>query len=408
MRKTLGPFLGVDNRRHPTDLTINLERAKLDLLAAAVNVDLVAGGKVRRRAGFTQKLDRRVHCLWGDGDALGYGVLGTDLVAINEQGMFKVVQGGMPERVPVSFARRDGVVWWVNGLRMGAVIGDTPVQPTPALQHLPAVSAQGDGGLDAGTYQLAFSFSGALGEGPATEPVAVQVPANGCIHITGLVEPEGMHLNCYMTGANGTVFNAVDLARYADQARIATDDSEGAVAETIGLQPLPVGTLVRSHKSRLLTAKDNYLFYSEPFAPLLAKPSNFLAFEDAVSMVCPCGDGVFVGTTRATYWLTGELADATLIEVLPYGALPRSERASPADAGVVFWYSPRGLVRATAEGVAKAVQQERLALSGGKSAATYVRERNGQTHVIAAVQAPQRTKGAVYASIDAEIIRRSL
>lgn len=408
MRKTLGPFLGVDNRRHPTDLTISLERAKLDLLAAAVNVDLVDSGKVRRRSGYTQRLQGRVHSLWGDGAPLGYAVMGNDLVAVDDRGFAMPVQGGMPERVPVSFTRRDGVVWWANGLRMGAVIGDKPAQLTPALAHFPAVVAAEDGGLDAGTYLLVFSLSGVLGEGPATEPVAVEVPANGCIELTGLVEPDGFYLNCYMTGANGTVFNAVELARYADRARIARPDDEGAEAESIGLIPLPMGATIRSHKSRLLTAKDQYLFYSEPFAPLLAKPTNFVAFEDRVCMVCPCGGGVFVGTTRATYWLPGDLTQADLVEVLPYGALPGSDCVSPRDSDVVFWHSPRGLIRGMGTGAVQAVQQERLALAGGRAAATYVRERNGQSHVIASIQAPQEARGAVYASIDAEIIRRSL
>lgn len=408
MRKVLGPFLGVDNRRHPTDLTVNVERAKLDLLAGAINVDLVQGGILRRRAGTTQKINRRIHSLWGDGDSLGYGVLGTDLVAVDSEGFFKVVQSGMPERVPMSFTRRAGVVHWANGLRMGAVIGDQPVQPTPALQHLPSACAVADGGLQAGTYQLVFSLSGVLGEGPATQTVAVDVPANGCIALHGLVEPEGCYLNTYITGPNGTVFNRVEIARLEDQARIAVLDDEGGEAETIGLVNLPVGAIVRAHDARLLTAKDQFLFYSEPFAPLLAKPTNFIAFEDPVCMVQPCEAGIFVGTTRATYWLAGDVPQAGLVKVLPYGALRGSECVSPRDAGVVFWHSPRGLIRGMATGAVQAVQQERLALAQGRTAATYVRERNGQTHVIAAVQAPQRAKGAVYASISAEVIRRSM
>lgn len=408
MRKQLGPFVGVDNRRHPTDLTITLDRARLDALAAAVNVDLAQGGKIRRRAGFTRLLDQRVHSLWGDGDELGYGVLGTDLVAIDANGFAKVVQGGMPERVPVSFTRRAGVVFWANGLRMGAVIGEQPVQPTPALQNLPTVGVLPDGGLQAGTYQLVFTLSGVLGEGPATHPVAVDVPEQGCIQIMGMVEPEGFVLNTYITAPNGTVFNGVEVARYADQGRIAVLDDAGAQAETIGLVALPVGSVVRSQDARLLSAKENLLFYSEPFAPLLAKPTNYIAFEDRICMVRPCGGGVFVGTTAATYWLAGDLAGADLAQVLPYGALAHSDCVSPRDNDVVFWHSPRGLIRGLGSGAVQAVQQERLALSGGKSAATYVRERNGQTHVIAAVQAPQKTQGAVYASIDAQVIRRSL
>lgn len=405
MRNKIGPFVGVDNRRHPSDLTVRDDRKVFDALAAAVNVDLTDDGKLRRRAGYVLR-NAPVHSLWGDGGPLGYGLMGSDLVAIDERGHSTVVVSALPERVPVSFTRRADVVWWSNGLRMGAIAGDTPLEMTPALTSFPSALADASGGLDAGTYMLVFSLSGPLGEGPATEPLVVQVPESGGIELYGLVETPGFELNCYMTGANGTTFNAVQLARFQDRARIATPDDDGALCEVIGLVPLPRGTTLRSHKARLLSAKDHVLYYSEPFAPQLTRPTNYIAFEDVIRMVRPCGDGVFVATSRATYWLEGEITQASLVQVLPFGATHGSDSVSHKDPGTVYWFSPEGVVRGLENGHVHAVQRHRLAQGAARAAATYERERDGQLHVIAAIESPEETKGAVYASIGAEIIRR--
>lgn len=409
MRKNLGPFIGVNNKRRPTDLTVNIDRSKLDLMAAATNVDVVDGGKVRRRDGFTLRHEGGYHSLWGDGHAMGYVVRGAELLAVNADCALRTVQSNMLQGVPVSFTRHADVVFWTDCMRLGAVRGEQPVKPTPTLPLEPDVRAADDGALEAGQYQVVFALTGPLGEGPATQPFVVHLQKNQAIHISGLIEPEGFAINCYMTGPNGTVFHKAELLRFEQQGRIPLQADAGAPAQTIGLVGMPAGRLVRSYDARLLVARDNVLFYSQPFAPLLMNPiSNHISFEQPIVLVRPCGAGVFVATTSATYWLAGDLPAANLTQVLPYGAAVDSDCMDPAHPDTALWMSARGVVRGRPDGSVANLQEKNVAVGAGVQASTYVRERNGQSHVIAAVQPPNQTRGAMAVSMTAEIINRSV
>ena len=411
MRPNIGPFpLGINNRRAETDLSIRVERATIDLLKGAVNVDVVDDGTLRRRAGTTQLSPESMHSLWGDGGPVGYAVRGTELLALDARGGVRVVQGGMVPNRPVSFTRLNGVVFYSDGLRMGAV-RDAQVLPlTPVLSQEPQAQARGEGSLDAGRYQLVFTVFGPMGESAATEPVVVEVAdsqqGQGSIYLSGLpLVPPGMELRCYMTGPNGSMFHRAEMAEFGGAALITTQADTGALAETMGLMPLPAGQILRAHKSRMLCARGHVLFYSQAFAPLLADPvSGYVAFDAPITMVRPCGQGVYVAAGR-TYWFAGDLSIADMQEVLPYDALPGSDSCHPKNPETVFWMSEHGLVRANSAGQVQNVQEENLAIEGGQRAATYLRERGGQRHVIAATQSPGIARGAVHASMDAEIVR---
>lgn len=411
MRTKLGPFpLGINNRRDETDLSVRIERSTIDLLKGAVNVDIVDGGILRRRAGTTLLAPEPVHSLWGDGGPTGYAVRGTELLALDARGGVRVVQGGMVPHRPVSFTRLNGVVYFSDGLRLGALRDAQALELTPTPSQEPEVQARGEGSLDAGRYLLVFTVFGPMGESAATEPVLVEVAdsqqGQGSIYMSGLpLAPPGMELRCYMTGPNGSMFHRAEMAEFGGAALITTQADTGALAETMGLMPLPAGQILRAHKSRMLCARDNLLFYSPAFAPLLADPvSGYLAFDAPITMVRPCGQGVYVAAGR-TYWFAGDLSLADMQEVLPYGALPTSDSQHPKSPETVFWMSDCGLVRANSAGQVVNVQEDNLAIEGGTRAATYLRERGGQRHVIAATQSPGLARGAVHASMDAEIVR---
>ena len=339
MRSKIGPFpFGINNRRDETDLSVRIERSTIDLLKSAVNVDVVDDGTLRRRSGTTRLAPEPLHSLWGDGGPVGYAVRGTELLALDARGAVRVVQGGMVPNRPVSFTRLNGVVFYSDGLRLGAVRDAQALPLTPTLNQEPELQARAEGSLDAGRYQLVFTVFGPMGESAATEPVVVEVQDQGAIYLSELMQPPvGMELRCYMTGPNGSMFHRAELAAFGGAALITTQADTGALAETMGLMPLPAGQILRAHKSRMLCARGNVLFYSPAFAPLLADPvSGYVAFGAPITMVCPCGQGVYVAADR-TYWFAGDLAIADMQEVLPYGALPGSDSCHPKRPETVFW-----------------------------------------------------------------------
>lgn len=405
MRDTVGPFtLGENNRRAVSDLSTVLNRSRVDYLVRGTNTDLLEDGKVARRAGVTKVLDGQMKWLWGDGGPTGYGVYGTDLVAIRKDGSASVILPGMNPALPVAYARRDQLVFMTDGLRVRALQASQVLTP-PATPYEPVAAADVGGGLDAGMYQLAFTSSNALGESPSTEPQAVQVEAGGAIKITGLSAPPGTTLHTYITGPNGSVFNEVDLVVDSGVAVVVGHMDAGRKLETMGLQPLPPGSALAVYDSRLLVAAGSLLFYSNPFAPLLCDPaSSYIPFEHPITMVRACGGGVYVGTSEKTYRFSGDLAQADRTEVLPYGALPGSDSADPNEPTTVFWMSPRGLIRGDGAGEVTNLQSDNLQMNGGVRGATYLREREGQSLVIASTQGAG-ARGAVYASMDAEIVK---
>ena len=87
---------------------------------------------------------------------------------------------------------------------------------------------------------------------------------------------------------------------------------------------------------RLLVAVGSLLIYSEPFMPGLYRPSkNYIPFPAPITVLEACGAGVFVAADK-TYWLGGEITAASLAEVLPYGAVPRSGGTDPSAPNTCF------------------------------------------------------------------------
>lgn len=68
----------------------------------------------------------------------------------------------------------------------------------------------------------------------------------------------------------------------------------------------PTGHIVRHFAGRVYVAKNNTLFYSEPFGPnLFSLSRNYISFPGWIQMVAPVFDGIFVGTRDRVYFLAG-------------------------------------------------------------------------------------------------------
>jgi hypothetical protein len=68
----------------------------------------------------------------------------------------------------------------------------------------------------------------------------------------------------------------------------------------------PIGTIVRAFAARLWIAKDNVLWYSEPFQySLYNLARGYVPFAAKLIMVAPTLDGIYVSTAQAIYYLGG-------------------------------------------------------------------------------------------------------
>lgn len=390
---------GVNNRLEPTQLARTLpDRSKATYLSAGDNVDLTGRSFLKRRRGYALAAPGvAAHSVWGD-ETEGYCAIGNDLLHLEptDGGLVPTsVLSNLPELAPISYARMpDGDVVWSNGQRIGRLRGTSALSlATPRPAVAPSVSAIA-GGLPEGRYQLAFTELGPLGESGSTPPVAITLPANGGLRITGL----GPNTLIYMTGPNGSVFNGT----FADGGDIVALANNGPVLRSLLLTDMPAGHTVRHYKGSLLVATGNLLCISEPYYYGLFSPSKgYIPFPAPITVMEPCETGVFVCADK-TYWLAGGLLDTAPAVTLPYGGLQGSGGSVPTPDGQgtqqAFWLSPRGLVIGTPDGSASNVQEHALKFGNARAGATLFREQNGAHHIIAARQEAARPFAATDAS----------
>ena len=399
----IGPFAGINNRLPDHQLAV-VERGRKagDYLRNAVNVDLSAAGTLQRRKGATLALaGADCHSLWGDAGGAFY----VDGDAIKTFPNGAVVRAGLTPGRAVSWCRLpDGRAAWSNGVEIGfidqGVSAAPPVAPNPA----PSVAATSGGALNAGAYQVAITALDAAGrESGATWPVQIAVPEGGRIQVSGL---PGTMVNIYLSPLNGDVLYYA-MTTSASSYVFPLLPALGRQLDTLGLEPLPPGHLVRYCKGRLLTVDETQICYSEPFAHWLYNPlRNRIPIAD-LTMVEPVDGGLYLASRDKTWWLPGADVDQPerLVEILPYGAVAGTSARMENSTDVV-WFSTRGLIVGNAQGQVKNMQEETVAVGSAQVGATLCREQDGVRQVVASVSPTSTTRAAASSFMTMELRRK--
>lgn len=404
----LGPFLGMNNRLPADQLAVMGTRGQKagDYVRDAVNVYFTDRGTFKVRSGYSRVVEcTDGHSLWGDGTRMYY-VDGDVLYRYPRV----AVRSGLVPGLSVSYcAGPRGEVFWSNGQTLemirdnasGALAPNTPNPP-------PTVAVSADGALPAGYYMLAFAAVSATGEQSApTDPVQVQVPANGRISISGISGQTAIFISPH----NGDVlFHARTTAAASTDFPVTPDQSASmSLART---RPMPAGQIVRWFNGSLLVASGNMLFISEPYAPGLYDPTRgYVPLPNRIAVVEPVESGVFVceeasSDNAKSYFLAGANPfDAQLREVLPYGAVEGTGERSPREKKV-WWFSARGVVAGTDTGEVTNIQEAAVAVGLAVRGATTHVERDGVRQVISAVSGAELPRGAAMDYYEAEVIRK--
>ena len=399
----IGPFVGINNRLPDHQLGI-VERGQRagDYLRNAVNVDLTAAGTLQRRKGSTlAQAGADCHSLWSDGEQAFY-VDGDTLYQYPRT----VLRSGLVPGRRVSYCETPaGDVIWSNGavlerLRAGASSPLGLAVPNPA----PTVTAAIGGGLNAGVYQVAITATNADGEeSGATWPVQVVVADGGRIEVTGL---PGTLTNIYVSPLNGDKLYLAATTT-ASSYIIPIMGTLRQSLQTLGLRPMPAGEIVREHGGRLLVVSGSTLYYSEPFGYGLHDPlRGRIPFGGRITLLAPVEGGCYVGTETETFWLPGgDIEKTEVVEMLPYGAVPGTDTALENETGVA-WMSTRGLIVADAQGQAKNVQEDTVAVGPAQIGATLYREQDGMRQLVAAVSGAQESRAAANSFMTMEVVRK--
>ena len=413
---TLGPFLGLSNRRRAYDLESKDRARQGDFLARAENVNITKEGRIVRREGYTE-VDPGTDChsLWGDPKSdLAYFADGPNLKCALGDGTglsISTVFSGLSIGHLLSFTH-DGTAPVVSdGVTMRRILptGVAPLVP-PLLAALPLVDV-GVGALEAGRYQVCFTYMDAEGrEGGASPVQQIITGLGGSIQITGMPAafPSGVSaLVVYISPVNGDVLmRAAILTTPATSAAFPVLPTLGARCMTRRMQPMPAGSIVRLSNGRLLSAVGSVLFYSEPFMPGLYRPeSGYIPFPDPISIVETTANGVYIAAGEVTYFAKGDLAQAELKTVLHYGAVPRTGGRLP-NSPDCWWLGTRGIVIGDDDGNVKNDQEEEVRIDSALVGAAMFREQDGMNQFVAGTFGTRPTKAVVGSWADAEIIHK--
>lgn len=358
-----------------------------------LNVDVDNAGSFGSRPGFSLvSAMTDAHSIWGARDgSFGLYVHGTSLKRVVVTGstpLSATILTGITLAAKMSFFEYADEVFFSNGHELGVVtrtsarlLGmDRPAQLSPT-----ALSA---GALAAGKYSLARSYVLPSGEESALGDLAhITLASRGGVAFSQAISAYTVRVYC--TPTNGDVLYLVAELPPGLDAFHLLELPLGKVADTQHLRRMPAGSIVRAFNGRVLTVRDDVVWFSEPFRYGLTSPRhNFVRFNSAVSMVEPVLGGVYVGTAEAVYFLAGDgpsnfkqgmvsvnapvFGASTLV---PGTALPK-KLADQGAAMCAVWLGRSGYSLGMPNGVVHDVQSSRIALSeiGAGRAVHYLKD----------------------------------
>lgn len=198
---------------------------------------------------------------------------------------------------------------------------------------------------------------------------------------------------------NGAILDRID-GPYAQAATPADPATEAPLTTK-----MPPGSIVRYHAGRLLIARDNFVFYSEPYAGWDYDPvRGFIPFPETVTVVQPCEGGTYIVADKV-YWMAGEIGSAEARVVSPTRGVLGTGGTDPDRMGC-WWFGTDGLMRGNEAGEVVSLTTDRVAVSGALSGASALIERDGMKQHVTSTFGPSSTTLAANSFMDAEIVRK--
>lgn len=209
---------------------------------------------------------------------------------------------------PVAYTVLNDEIYWTDGTTVGQVKTDGTVGLWGmAVPPEPQVTAVANGGLFAGTYQVAMTALHLSGlESGAVGTVSVDVSEGGGIQVA-VPNASGVSFALYRTGAEG---GQEELRRAIIVAPGSTTllgvTSLGKHLESLhAVRPLP-GQALTTHKGRIWCASGSVVWFTDTKSPHWLFPrTGYYQFESRVVMLASSEDGVYVATANRTYFLQG-------------------------------------------------------------------------------------------------------
>lgn len=160
-------------------------------------------------------------------------------------------------------------------------------------------------------------------------------------------------------------------------------------------EAMPVGQLVESFAGRLWVAMDAGVYFSEPLGPNHYRPAtNFFQRPGTITLLEESTSGLYVGDDRGVWFLRGTNPfEMSEVHVSPYGVVPQAFARIPGEKlglsveNVPVWWGLDGvLVAGLPDGQVRQLTRDRLATPEYGSGAVSIREVDGISQIVAALQ----------------------
>lgn len=335
-------------------------------LVKAKNIDIDHNGKISTRQGFTKALDepivgmsnRLVLCKNGELlrinsstsiDLLAVGIAGDTLDSVDCAGNTYFTTGNY------------------NGVMTGSTVRAMGLLP-------PEISVTvGLGNLPKGNYLVSATSIAEDGRESSSFPAQViSVDDHASIAIFVELPLNAVTANIYCSGQDG---EELFYQATSDQLLITHSDALLNSGEPINRENkgvMPFGKLIEEYAGHLLIANDEYLYFSEALDyELCDYANNIIPFESPITMLRSVETGIFISTTDAVFFATGETPDKFVLkQVYSFGAFFNSSAIQSATLigdgnGIgksVIFTTQQGICIGNADGFVQNVSERKVKL----------------------------------------------
>lgn len=355
----------------------------------AVNLDPLPGGRLALRAGYEQVyVGGAVRGVL----ALGNNLLiadGTELVEVNSDTGASRVLRTIAGAGSFSGAVLNEVLYLSTANECLEYDGlNVRVWGVADVLNQPAIAATTPGGLIAGYYQVAMTFTDADGrEGGTDRPSVIAVTEGGAITVTVASIPAGHTANIYVGSVNGETLYLQGTLPAPGAFNVGIVDDSTARCSTILTRAPSPGQIVVAHNSVLVVATNNVATFTLPMRPhLVNRVRGFVQYgADIGAMVSAAA--LFISADKC-YALTNVETDGiTQSVVLEFPAYSGTAVQLPDGRGA--WMTRYG--QAITDGnSAKLVNRETFAPVNAAAGASGVLDHNGNQLVVTTLRGNDR------------------
>jgi hypothetical protein len=395
--------LGVDNVHSLKDIG---EKA----LRAAINVDIPASGRPRRRLGYSVLRAGNAHSLWAPDD-WPFALLVID----GQLSRLELVNGveTVTPLLPAPTLNRwrycaiNDTVFCSNGVDTAKIKYDGSLASwgVPAPGGQPLLMAVPGYGLDAGRYQVSATFAAPDGEESGTGVASVlDVPADGGINLAAIPQPQTGTVRIYCSPPNGDALYHVATLQPGITAFTLTRShlsQMGRALETQLCDRVPPSSFLCAYRGRIYFAVGDTLYYTLALRYGLYKlHQSYFRVPHRITGVCAVEDGIYVGTERLAYFVAGaDPTDARLATVDAFGVVEATmtpvrasfgiDGISPQERAAVWWSANGVLMRGGPTGQVQAVTAGRLALPKFRIGAMLMREQDQLQQLVSVLRSAE-------------------